>query len=152
MTNNAHQTSSNFVKSLLLLKTFSCNTTMWRLVVMYQSLGRTYCFYLQWGNDVTRFLRNIPKFSITIICVTLQTRVLFILFILAAKKISNFTLTWYCRERVSPCNIYAVLQDTQNVLKSEFYSALTLARHVSDLTGPSSGAFCTSCICRFAMW
>ena len=24
-----------------------------------------------------------------------------------------------------------------------------LARHVSDLTGPSSGAFCTSCICRF---
>ena len=23
-----------------------------------------------------------------------------------------------------------------------------LARHVSDLTGPSSGAFCTSCICR----
>ena len=31
---------------------------------------------------------------------------------------------------------------------SEFYSALMLARHVSDLTGPSSGAFCTSCICR----
>ena len=28
------------------------------------------------------------------------------------------------------------------------YSALMLARHVSDLTGPSSGAFCTSCIRR----
>ena len=27
-----------------------------------------------------------------------------------------------------------------------------LARHVSDLTGPSSGAFCTSCIRRFGMW
>ena len=34
------------------------------------------------------------------------------------------------------------------VLMSEFYSALMLARHVSDLTGPSSGAFCTSCIRR----
>ena len=31
---------------------------------------------------------------------------------------------------------------------SEFYSALMLARHVSDLIGPSSGAFCTSCIRR----
>ena len=30
----------------------------------------------------------------------------------------------------------------------EFYSALMLARHVSDLIGPSSGAFCTSCINR----
>ena len=37
-------------------------------------------------------------------------------------------------------------------LMSEFYSALMLARHVSDLTGPSSGAFLTSCICRFGMW
>ena len=35
-------------------------------------------------------------------------------------------------------NIYAVQQDTQSVLMSEFYSALMLARHVSDLTGPSS--------------
>ena len=26
-----------------------------------------------------------------------------------------------------------------------------LARHVSDLTGPSSGAFFTSCMCRFGM-
>ena len=32
------------------------------------------------------------------------------------------------------------------VLMSKFYSALTLPRHVSDLIGPSSGAFCTSCI------
>ena len=32
------------------------------------------------------------------------------------------------------------------------YSALILTRHVSDLTGPSSGAFCTSCIGRFRMW
>ena len=31
---------------------------------------------------------------------------------------------------------------------SKFYSALMLARHVSDLIDPSSGAFCTSCICR----
>ena len=31
---------------------------------------------------------------------------------------------------------------------SEVYSALMLALHVSDLTGPSSGAFCTSCIRR----
>ena len=38
------------------------------------------------------------------------------------------------------------------VLMTKFYSALTLARHVSDLTGPSSGAFCTSCIRRFGMW
>ena len=28
------------------------------------------------------------------------------------------------------------------------FSSLMLARHVSDLTGPSSGAFCTSCIRR----
>ena len=38
-------------------------------------------------------------------------------------------------------NIYTVQQDTQSVSMSEFYSALMLARHVSDLTGPSSGAF-----------
>ena len=31
---------------------------------------------------------------------------------------------------------------------SEFCSALMLALHVSDLIGPSSGAFCTSCIRR----
>ena len=46
------------------------------------------------------------------------------------------------------CNKYAVQRDTKSVLMSEFYSALMLARHVSDLIGPSSGAFCTSCICR----
>ena len=37
-------------------------------------------------------------------------------------------------------------------LMSEFYSALMLARHVLDLTGPSSGVFLTSCIRRFGMW
>ena len=31
---------------------------------------------------------------------------------------------------------------------SKFYSALVLALHVSDLIGPSSGAFCTGCIRR----
>ena len=31
---------------------------------------------------------------------------------------------------------------------SEFIQHFLLARHVSDLTGPSSGAFCTSCIRR----
>ena len=39
-------------------------------------------------------------------------------------------------------NIYAVQQDTQSFLMIEFYSSHTLARHVSNLTGPSSGAFC----------
>ena len=34
------------------------------------------------------------------------------------------------------------------IFKEEVYSALKLARHVSDLIGPSSGAFCTSCIRR----
>ena len=34
------------------------------------------------------------------------------------------------------------------VLMTKFYSALKLARHVSDLIGPSSGAFRTSCIRR----
>ena len=48
---------------------------------------------------------------------------------------------WYCRDRASSCNIYAVQQDTQNVSMSEFYSALMLALHVSDLIGPSSGAY-----------
>ena len=55
-------------------------------------------------------------------------------------------------DRVSSCNIYAVQQDTQSVLMSEFYAALMLARHVSDLIGPSSGAFFTSCIRIFGMW
>ena len=53
---------------------------------------------------------------------------------------------------VKSCNIYAVQQDTWSVLMSEFYSARMLARHVSDLIGPPSGAFCTSCICRFGTW
>ena len=44
------------------------------------------------------------------------------------------------RDRVSSCNIYAVQQDT-HFFMIEFYSSHMLARHVSDLTGPSSGAF-----------
>ena len=32
------------------------------------------------------------------------------------------------------------------------YSSCMSARHVSDLIGPSSGAFCTSCMYRFGMW
>ena len=48
--------------------------------------------------------------------------------------------TWYCRDRVSSCNIYAVQQDTQSFLMIEFIHHM-LARHISDLTGPSSGAF-----------
>ena len=63
-------------------------------------------------------------------------------------QIMYSSVTWYCRDRVSSCNIYAVQQDTQCVLMSKFYSAPVLARHVSDLIGPSSGAFCTSCIRR----
>ena len=31
------------------------------------------------------------------------------------------------------------------ILMREFNSALKLTRHVSDLIGPSSGTFCTSC-------
>ena len=49
--------------------------------------------------------------------------------------------------------IDAVQQDTQSVLMIGFYSLHMLARHVSDLTGPSSGAFfSTSCMCRFGVW
>ena len=51
-----------------------------------------------------------------------------------------------------PYNMYAVQQDKQSFLMTEFYSSHMLARHVSDLTGPSSGAFFTSCMCRFGMW
>ena len=40
--------------------------------------------------------------------------------------------------------LYAVQQDTQSFLLIEFYSSHMLARHVSDLTGPSSGVFFTS--------
>ena len=51
-------------------------------------------------------------------------------------------------KRQSYLNIYAVQQNTQCGLMSKFYSALMLARHVSDLIGPLSGAFFTSRICR----
>ena len=44
-------------------------------------------------------------------------------------------------------NIYAVQQDTQSFLMTEFYSSHMLARHVSDLTGPSSGAFFLQAVC-----
>ena len=53
----------------------------------------------------------------------------------------SFLLTRYCMERVSSCNIYAVQQDTHNVLMSKFIHYICLARHISDLIGPSSGAF-----------
>ena len=33
-------------------------------------------------------------------------------------------LTWYCRDRLSSCNIYAVQQDTQSVSMSEFIQHL----------------------------
>ena len=49
------------------------------------------------------------------------------------------------------CNIYVVQQDTQSVLRSEFYSELMLARHVSELTGPSSGAFIQAVFADFGM-
>ena len=39
------------------------------------------------------------------------------------------------------CNIYAVQQDTQSFFNDWDYSSHMLARHVSDHTGPSSGAF-----------
>ena len=57
---------------------------------------------------------------------------------------------WNKSEHALTCcrNIYAVQWDTQCGLNEWVYSALMLARHVSDLTGPSSGAFCTSCIRR----
>ena len=50
--------------------------------------------------------------------------------------------------RVSSCNRYAVQQDTKSVFNEGVFSGLMLARHVSDLTGPSSGAFLTSCVRR----
>ena len=51
-----------------------------------------------------------------------------------------------------PLLIYAVQQDTQSVSMSEFYSALMLARHVSDLIDPSSGAFLQTAFSYFGMW
>ena len=42
-------------------------------------------------------------------------------------------------------NVYAVQQDTQSDFNEWDYTSRMLARHVSDLIGPSSGAFCTSC-------
>ena len=49
--------------------------------------------------------------------------------------------------------IYAVQQDTQSDLMSKFYSALMLARHVSDLISPLSGAvFLQAVVADFGMW
>ena len=49
----------------------------------------------------------------------------------------------------SKCSIYMQSNKIHKViLTGQFYSSHMLARHVSDLIGPSSGAFCTSCICR----
>ena len=45
--------------------------------------------------------------------------------------------------------MYVVQQDTQcGINEQVFIQHFLLARHVSDLIGPSSGAFCTSCIRR----
>ena len=49
----------------------------------------------------------------------------------------TYLVAWYN----TVCNIYAVQQDTQSVLHEWVYSSRMLARHVLDLTGPSSGAF-----------
>ena len=56
---------------------------------------------------------------------------------------------FYCNTLLG--NIYAVQQATQSFLMTEFYSSRMSAPHVSDLTGPSSGVFFTSCMCRFGM-
>ena len=53
------------------------------------------------------------------------------------------------RANLTEIDIYVVQKDTNVVLMSKFYSALMSALHVLDLIGPSSGAFCTSCIRRF---
>ena len=68
-----------------------------------------------------------------------------------------YLLVFYLVNFVTPqiyrrSNVYAVQQDTQSFLMIEYYSSHILVRHVSDLTGPSSGAFFTSCMCRFCMW
>ena len=34
-------------------------------------------------------------------------------------------VTWYCRDRASFCNMYAVQQDTRSVLMSEFIEHLS---------------------------
>ena len=68
---------------------------------------------------------------------------------------ANSDSLWHlfmCEGQITQTNIYAVQQDTQSVSMSEFYSAPMLARHVSDLIGPSSGASFISCIRRLGMW
>ena len=62
------------------------------------------------------------------------------------KRSSNCKL--YQKMLTKICDIYAVQQDTQSVLMSKFIQHFLLARNISDLIGPSSGAFCRICICR----
>ena len=65
----------------------------------------------------------------------------------------NLQNSWYCSGYNRRNTIYMQSNKIHKVfLMSEFYSAFMLARHISDLTGPSSGAFLTSCIRRFGMW
>ena len=56
------------------------------------------------------------------------------------KLVTSLIVSWYCSDRVSSCNIYAVQQDTHSFFNEWVYSSRVFARHVSDLTGPSSGA------------
>ena len=57
-----------------------------------------------------------------------------VLFVYGDNIKSKYTdINLYCRDRVSSSNIYAVQQDTQSVLMSEFIQHCLLARHVSDL-------------------
>ena len=59
--------------------------------------------------------------------------------------LSKNLLPWHCRDCVSSCNI---CMQSNKIHKVILMSKFMLARHVSDLIGPSSGAFCTSCIRR----
>ena len=72
------------------------------------------------------------------------------------KKVYLVSLTWHCKVRVSFCYISIhISSPTRYTMWSQWISFIPhflLARHVSDLFGPSSGAFCTSCIRRFGMW
>ena len=48
--------------------------------------------------------------------------------------------------------IYMQSNKIHSVFNDWVYSSHLLARHVSGLTGPSLGAFSTSCMCRFSIW
>ena len=53
---------------------------------------------------------------------------------------NNINVTYLHKFKYNLGNKYAVQQNTQSFLMIEFIHHM-LARHVSDLTGPSSGAF-----------